>query len=68
MYEQVTLIEASVIYQIKLDNLNKRKDDLCAESLFHLAHNGTHVLDTSPKQYMLVCTDGFVTILEVRNV
>ena len=62
----MTLLDFAETYQIRLDNLNKRKDEVCAESLRHLAHNGTHIDPENPKRYMLVCTSGHVTTLEVR--
>ncbi|KAL8615531.1 hypothetical protein ACOMHN_028194 [Nucella lapillus] len=61
---KVAIKRLTEVYHIRLDNLNKRGEDVCAESLNHLAHNGTHVLDVSPKRYMIVCTTGHVITLE----
>ncbi|XP_070181076.1 uncharacterized protein [Littorina saxatilis] len=65
---KVTLLDYAETYQIRVDNVNKRKDDVCAESLGHLAHNGTHVDEVSPKRYLLVCTSGHVSTLEDSGV
>ncbi|KAL8615646.1 hypothetical protein ACOMHN_034796 [Nucella lapillus] len=61
---KVTLLDNAERYQIRLDNVNFRPQEVCAESLSHLAHNGTHINSETPKLYMLVCTSGLVDILE----
>nr|KAG5688527.1 hypothetical protein BaRGS_031311 [Batillaria attramentaria] len=64
----VTLVDIGETYQIKVDNVNKRQEEVCAQSLYHLAHNGTHVDSVSPRRYIIVCTSGHVNTLEDSGV
>ncbi|XP_076464505.1 uncharacterized protein LOC143296452 [Babylonia areolata] len=61
---KVTLLDTAETYQMRLDNVNFRRKEVCAESLGHLAHNGTHVNPDQPRLYMMVCTSGQVHVLE----
>ncbi|XP_005099071.2 uncharacterized protein LOC101853557 [Aplysia californica] len=49
------------ILQLTADNINKRGDELCFQSLRALAHNGSHVDTEDPLLYFMVCTTGAVT-------
>ncbi|XP_076442706.1 uncharacterized protein LOC143281385 [Babylonia areolata] len=61
---KVAIAGVTESYHLRVDNLHKRRDEVCAESLSHLAHNGTHVDAESPRRYMMICTSGRVIHLE----
>ncbi|XP_025105961.1 uncharacterized protein LOC112571284 [Pomacea canaliculata] len=61
---KVTLIQTDETYSMRVDNVNKQGSELCAESLYHLAHNGTHVDTNAPRRFYIVCTSGYVSILQ----
>ncbi|KAK7469638.1 hypothetical protein BaRGS_00036367 [Batillaria attramentaria] len=48
---------------VNVDNLNVRDDHVCAESLWHVTDNGTHVSTSAEWRFMLFCTTGQINII-----
>ncbi|KAK7104422.1 uncharacterized protein [Littorina saxatilis] len=50
-------------YVLFVDNTNVRGDHVCAESLWHVSDNGTHVSTSVEWRYHLLCTNGHVEVI-----
>ena len=50
-------------YLLNVDNTNVRGDHVCAESMWHVSDNGTHISSTVEWRYHLACTNGQLYVI-----
>ncbi|KAK6999763.1 hypothetical protein BgiMline_009435, partial [Biomphalaria glabrata] len=66
-YVKVSLYMPDHILILPADNIYKRDNEICMQSLKALATNGTHVDNDDPWLFYLACSTGHVTELNIAN-
>ncbi|XP_059176486.1 uncharacterized protein LOC131956098 [Physella acuta] len=55
------------VLQLPADNINRRDNEICFQSLRALANNGSHIDTSDPWLFYAVCTTGHVTERDLYN-
>lgn len=66
-YIKASLYMPDHVLILPADNINKRDNDICFQSLRALANNGSHVDNSEPWLYFTACTTGHVTERDIFN-
>ncbi|KAL8615648.1 hypothetical protein ACOMHN_034798 [Nucella lapillus] len=60
---RIKLIRPEGPYLLNVDNTNVKLENVCAESIWHVSDNGTHISTNPEWRYYLLCTDGSVSVI-----